>query len=453
MFLSRLYAGFFIIESAPMLLYVQHITSRLQYIIDFIGKELFNEPIAITTDKVKFMSHVGPKINYSGHEFSEEEFFICQTALLFETGIKEILIDSFELNYTKVFFQTYGDFPFDIFAASFYLISRYEEYLPYSKDVFGRYAYTNSLAWKEGFLQIPIINFWLLEFKKSLQKKFSKIIFRHRSFRFIPTYDIDIAYSYLHKGWKRNMGGLAKSIVNGQWAMARERIAVLRRKKNDPFDAYEWLDSLHLYCRVKPYYFFLVAKEQKEHDRNIAPNDHAMQDLIQYHASGNFVGIHPSWQSGDETGLLKEEIEWLEYIAERKIEHSRQHYIRLTLPETYRRLLKAGIKKDFSMGFGSLNGFRASVASSFYWYDLEKEEQTVLQVYPFCFMDANSFFEQKLTPQQAMEELLYYYRMIKKVNGLMITIWHNNFLGTDRQFEGWKQVYEVFLKEEVYWDT
>ncbi len=67
-------------------------------------------------------------------------------------------------------------------------------------------------------------------------------------------------------------------------------------------------------------------------------------------------------------------------------------------------------------------------------------------------MDANAFYEQKLTVQQAMEELLHYYRLIKKVNGLMITIWHNTFLGTDREFAGWKQVYEVFLKEEVYWD-
>ena len=27
----------------------------------------------------------------------------------------------------------------------------------------------------------------------------------------------------------------------------------------DPFDVYEWLDSLHLYCRMRPYYFILAA--------------------------------------------------------------------------------------------------------------------------------------------------------------------------------------------------
>jgi hypothetical protein len=29
------------------------------------------------------------------------------------------------------------------------------------------------------------------------------------------------------------------------------------------------------------------------------------------------VGIHPSWQSGDDPRLLKEEKEWLEVVAEK----------------------------------------------------------------------------------------------------------------------------------------
>jgi len=435
-----------------MLLYSSHITPRLRYIIDFISKELFDEPIVIIDDKEKFINDNNPKLNYSDNEFSDNEFYIKPVSLLFENDIKKQPINCFELNYHKAFFQTSGDFHLDIFAASFYLLSRYEEYLPHEKDEYNRYAYTNSLAHKENFLNQPLINIWLQEFKQALKKKFPDLIFRRSFFQFMPTYDIDVAYSYLHKGWWRNAGGLLRSIGTGEWKNAKERINVLQKKRRDPYDAYEWLDSLHLYCRLKPYYFFLVAKEQKGYDKNISPTENGLQDLIQYHAAGYTVGIHPSWQSNDDEKLLKEEIEWLEYIADKKIVHSRQHYIKLTLPETYGRLINAGIEKDFSMGYGSINGFRASVASSFFWYDLEKEKQTTLQILPFCFMDANSFYEQKFTAQQAMTELLNYYNAIKKVNGLMITIWHNHFLGTDPMFAGWKEVYEVFLKEEVYWD-
>ncbi|MBS1916298.1 MAG: polysaccharide deacetylase family protein [Bacteroidetes bacterium] len=435
-----------------MLLYSNHTTNRLQYIVEFFSRQLFDEPIVIINNKSDFINSAEAKLNYSAEAFSEDEFFIHATSLLFENEIRQQHIDCFELNYHKAFFQTDGDFHFDVFAASFYLLSRYEEYLPHEKDEYGRYAHTNSLAYKEGFLQAPLINIWIQELKKALRKKFPTLVFRHTAFQFIPTYDIDIAYSYLNKGFLRSAGGLARSVFQGKWNDANERVKVLWKKKPDPYDAYEWLDSLHLYCRIKPYYFFLVAKEQKLYDKNIDPQNEALQDLIKYHASGYTIGIHPSWQSGDDESLLKEEKEWLEYIADKKIINSRQHYIRMNLPDTYRKLIRAGIENDFSMGYGSINGFRASAASSFYWYDLEKEQQTSLKIFPFCFMDANSFYEQKLTAQQAMDELLSYYHAIKKVNGLMTTIWHNQFVGTDKLFAGWREVYEVFLKEEVYWD-
>jgi hypothetical protein len=435
-----------------MLLYIPHITSRLHYIVDFISKELFDEPVMITSDKEVFVLSPLPKLNYSDKEIAETEFFIRNTSLLFETGIDNQHIECFDLNYHKAFFETKGDLPFDIFAAAFYLLSRYEEYLPHRKDEFGRYAHTESLAYREGFLDMPLINIWLVEFKKALSAKFPELIFRYPSFKFIPTYDIDIAYSYLHKGWLRNTGGLLRSIGKSDWSGVKERLDVLRGRRQDPYDAYEWLDALHLYCRMRPYYFFLVARKRKGVDRNISPYSAAMQDLMRYHSIGSRIGLHPSWQSGDDHSLLKEEIECMEYVTDNKVDRSRQHYIRFTLPQTYRRLMDLTIEQDFSMGYGSINGFRASVASSFYWYDLENERATSLRLFPFCFMDANAFYEQQYTASQARNELMHYYHIIRKVNGLMVTIWHNSFLGSDPQFAGWKEVYEVFLKEEVYWD-
>ena len=134
-------------------------------------------------------------------------------------------------------------------------------------------------------------------------------------------------------------------------------------------------------------------------------------------------------------------------FAHRKSSPSRQHYLRFELPETFRRLIKNNIQFDFSMGYGSINGFRASAASPFYWYDLEKENQTELMLFPFCYMEANSFYEQKYTAQQALDEMRHYYNTIKSVNGTFITIWHNQFLGSDKLYEGWKEVYEQFIKE------
>jgi hypothetical protein len=435
-----------------MLFYSDHKNPRLVYILDLISDEIFIEPFIQTSDKSAFISYTGTKLNYSAERLSENEFFIQPQGLLFETGIREQMISRFDFSGKPAFFQTTGDFPFDIFAAAFYLISRYEEYLLFQPDKYNRFPHQASLAYKEKFLDFPLINYWLEDFKKVMLRKFPELVFRLKDFKFIPSYDIDIAYSYKYKGLKRNLGGFCRSFIKGQWSYLLDRWDVLFNKKKDPFDSYEWLDSLHLYCRTRAYYFFLMAKKQTGVDKNISPDKPEMQSLIAYHAGGYTVGIHPSWQSGDEEAVLMDEVDTLSKIIESPVKYSRQHYIRMELPRTYQKLIDAGIEKDFSMGYGSANGFRASIASSFFWYDLKAEKKTKLMLFPFCFMDSTSFYENRVNPKTAFEELMAYYRKIKQINGLMITIWHNHFFGTDPLFAGWKEVYEVFLKDEIYWD-
>ena len=430
-----------------MIVYTNKITPRLQYVTDFIGKEIIGEPFQLTTDNFYFNDYTGPKINYSDAKINNEELMINNCSLLFEDSIKEQNFFCFEVNGFKAFFKAEGDYPFDIFAATFYLLSRYEEYLPHQKDMYGRYSHENALAYKEGFLNIPLVNIWIEDFKKALKKKFPTLNFQPSTFSFQPTYDIDEAFAFKNKELSKIAVGLARSLVNGEWSIANERLKVLRGKANDPYDAFEWMDKLHKKNNLKPLYFFHVAVEKGKYDKNIPPSHPVMQQLIKQHAEKYSIGIHPSWASGDDESLFKKEIKVLESAAGKKITSSRQHYIRFTLPHTFRRLIAAGITNDHSMGYGSINGFRASVSSSFYWYDIKKEQQTNLLLHPFCFMEANSFFEQKYLPQRAYEEMMHYYNAVKDVNGTLITIWHNNFLGTYPLFSGWKDVYEEFVQQ------
>lgn len=432
-----------------MLLYTKYITPRLQYISDFIGKQLLGEAFIITAEKEKLREKNIPFINYSEESFSETDFRIEPHSLLFQNDIRSLPVNCFVNNNYKAFFENKGDFPFDIFAASFYLLSRYEEYLPHKKDMYGRYAHENSLSFREGFLHLPLINFWISDFRKQLKLKFPEYAFPEPQPQppFIATYDIDQAYSYRNKSFFKNLNGFFRSLVKGDLTGIKERWNVLNRKAKDPFDTYQRIDQLNNKYNLKTLYFFIVAKKNGRYDKNISPSKKEMRNIIRHHADQYPVGIHPSWQSGDDASLIEKEKNVLEEISGKKIDDSRQHYIRFTLPQTFRHLIKAGIKNDFSMGYGSINGFRASVASSFYWFDLEKNEATQLLLHPFCYMDANSFYEQHYSPQQAYEEMAGYYKSVKEVNGTMISIWHNNFLGTDKFYAGWKEVYEQFIKE------
>lgn len=430
-----------------MILYATTITNRLRYIADFIGYGISGTSFILTENLQEYNNYSGFKLNYSHQVIEGTDLQIDPHTLLFENDIREQRITCLNVDHIKFFFATEGDFPFDIFAASFFLMSRYEEYLPYTKDFYGRYAHENSLAYKEDFLHIPLVNEWLLYFKKKLSGITSFQEANDANFTFLPTYDIDEAYSYRYKNLTRTFGGIAKTILKGSWNKVMERYRVLRGQLQDPFDSFEWLDALHHEFNIAPVYFFLVAEKAGKFDKNIPPHHPSMQQLIKRLAAKYPIGIHPSWQSGDDVSLLSKEKQFLSHHSNKTITFSRQHFIRMTLPATYRGLLEAGIQKDFSMGYGSINGFRASVATPFYWYDLEHELITNLLVYPFCYMEANSFYEQKFTPAQALNELRHYLNVVKNVNGTLITIWHNTFLGTAAEFEGWKETYVQFLKE------
>jgi len=451
-----------------LILYSQHITPRLQY----IAKTLLGDAIELTNNKEHFIQHSGAKINYSSETIDSKAFQVIPYGLLFEIEIKEQSIDCFEWNGLKAFFKTDGDIPFDIFAASFYLLSRYEEYLPHQKDEYGRYDYKNSIAYKENFLQLPLINLWLkrVEGKRLKVEAESDLTpytlnptpftLRPTPFTFIPTYDIDIAFAYLHQPFFINLFGFYRDLLTGNFENFAERSNVYSGWKKDPFDVYDWLDQLHEQHKLKPLYFFLLAEKRKGVDKNISPRKKAMLGLIKQIAAKNKIGIHPSWQSGDEkqkaegerqkaeeSSALKNEISILEKVTQRAITKSRQHYLRFTIPQTFRRLIAAGITDEYSLGYGTINGFRASYTLPFFWFDLEKNEITNLLLHSFCFMDATSIFEQKYSVEQTAEELQYYFDLVKSVNGEFISLFHNHFLTEQPQWMAWRKMYEDFLKK------
>lgn len=429
-----------------MIIYSHTSTPRLQYVVDFLS-EYYNTPIRLLFDEEKYSAHPDPhRINYSYHRLNDAEIWIHPHALLFESAIRLVKVECFEHRGYKVFFHAEGDTGFDLFAGIFYLLTRYEEYLPHQKDEYGRYAHQNSLAFREDFLHLPLVNIWLEDFRSLLVEKFSNLQLLTSNFRLQLTYDIDIAWSFQNKGFKRNAGALTKLFFTGQWRSMMQRIHVIRGKAQDPFDAYDWMDELHHKSHLQPLYFFLVAEQKGKLDKNIDVANPAFLALIKDTAAKYKIGLHPSWASGDHPALLKREKTRLEKTIDGRISASRQHYIRFHLPTTYRQLLSAEITNDYSMGYGSINGFRASAAASFYWYDLKAEIKSPLRVHPFCFMDANAFFEEKKSADDALRELMQYVEVIRSVGGQMITIWHNNFLGNDPLYEGWREAYERYVQ-------
>lgn len=429
-----------------MLIYSHSIQPRLKYILKFFAEQISGEEWQITTSKEDFTASTDVKINYSTEPIDTICLHVMPHTLLSEKNVRPQEISCSEIDGVKVFFQNNSETGFDIFSAAFYLLSRYEEYLPHEKDKYGRFSHENSLAFKEAFLKQPLVDIWIERFKFMIAQKFPRYQFKQKAFTFLPTYDIDMAWSYLHKGVLRNSFNLTKDLLALNFSALKERLNVLRGKEKDLFYTFDWLADLHKQYKLDPLYFFLVAEKLSEKDKNISPHHPAMQKLIADISGKYQTGLHPSWRSSSDETILKSEKKILESIIKKPVVASRQHYLKLSIPMTYRKLIAADIEADYTMGYSADNGFRASAASPFKWYDLEKDEETGLTIYPFCFMDVTSAFYKKQTPQETSFELQTFYNEVKKVNGLFSMLWHNSSFTNKNEFEGWQEMYKSFLK-------
>jgi len=426
-------------------IFTQKESTRLKYIIKYIFNDILGADFNFINNRAEFESSKFPKINYS-KERIEGCIEIVPSDLLFEKSILQKKIQVGEWETLKVFFETSqeADIPFDIFAASFYLLSRYEEYLPFSADQHGRFEANQSLAGKNGFLYDPIVDQWICKLSKLLKEKFPKFETCTREFKYIPTIDVDNAYAYLYKGTVRTIGATMRDLFKLDFNENVKRFHTLKGEK-DPFDTYGYLDSLHKQYGVEPLWFFLVGN-YNTYDKNLPLDNESFQDLIKEISDKAEVGIHPSYESNKNFEQLKREFDYLSGISKKPITRSRQHFLKLLFNETYQNLIKLGIKEDYTLGYGSDVGFRAGTCTPFNFYDLYNEKETDLKIFPFQIMDVTLNEYLKLNVEEAIEKIRCIIQKVKEVNGTFISLWHNESLSDHGHWKGWEPVYEKMLE-------
>ena len=429
-----------------ILVYTHKITPRVRYIFKHILTRTLLIPVDFTSKVEEFVAFNGPKMSYTKTPLGNE-FFVKSNSLLFEQGVNDMEISVQKWDEIPCFFKagTKSTIPFDIFAASFYLITRYEEYLPHVKDVHGRYTAEQSLAYKHHFLEKPVVDIWAYKLLEALKEKFPDYEYKTREYQFISTVDIDNAYAYKYKSLVRSVGGFLNDLVYFKIFNIWNRFAVTFNIKKDPFDTFQRILKVRKEQDVKTIFFFLIG-DYTTFDTNVSTSKRKYRLLIKEMVDYAKVGLHPSYFTMNNAPLLKKEKLRLEEIINSPIQRSRQHYLRFSLPETYQNLIDLEVAEDYSMGYASNVGFRASTCTPFYFYDLDFEIQTPLKVFPFALMDTTLNDYMKLTPKQSLGRIRDLKNEVKAVNGMFITLFHNESLSDYLRWKGWKRLYESMIK-------
>lgn len=429
-----------------LLVYTHKITPRLTYIFKHFFVRILQIPVTFTTTVDEFVAHSGLKMTYSRAPLGSE-FFVRSNELLFEQGINDIEINVIDWNEIPCFFPAgeQSSIPFDIFAAGFYLISRYEEYLPHVQDEHERFPADESIAYKNGFLEKPVIDIWAYKFLEALKEKFPDFEYKNRNFKQISTVDVDAAFAYKHRGIVRNIGGIINDILHFRFKNLWNRILTLLKFKPDPFDTFDRLIRLKKSRDIETKFFFAVG-DYTTFDKNISYRNSKFQSLIKSVSDYAEIGIHPSYFTLSDAEKTKKEKTRLENITNTPITFSRQHYLRLKIPETYQNLIDLDIVEDYTMGYAKFPGFRASTCTPFYFYDLDFEIQTPLKIIPFAFMDTTLKDYMNLSSEESLVKIMELKQSVNQVNGTFVSLIHNETLSGINGWEGWRDVYNKLIQ-------
>ena len=426
-------------------IFTHKVTSRVKYAFNLIFKDVLKVDYKLISSRDEFTKLEGIKIAYTVNPI-EGVFFIQSKNLLFESGINDQEIKTIPFDRTKAFFGSGSRsmFPFDIFAASFYLASRYEEYLPHKRDIYDRFDAEQSLAYNEDFIHQPVINIWAIKFSEALKDIFPVYEPVKSEYKFITTIDVDNAYAYLEKGFVRTLMGYGKSLLTFNFNDALARTKTLVGFQEDPYDTFEYQKGLVLDQKLTFIYFFLLG-DYGRNDKNISISSKKFQSLIKSISDHSKIGIHPSFASNDNYKKLEKEVGRLSKVINREIWRSRQHFLKLRLPDTYRNLIELDITDDFTMGYASHYGFRAGLCTPFYFYDLDLELETLLKIHPFAIMEGTLKYYLKIGPKQAMPHYKRLIDEVRMVNGEFISLWHNDSLNNSELWKGWRAIFEEMI--------
>ena len=422
-------------------------STRIDFIFNQLFKEILGCKFTITDNEKKYLDSSYPAICYAKN-YNGKGIHIVPHGLLFEEGVRHIEPEISYWEDLPVFFQTQGkEIPFDIFSASFYIISRYEEYLEKERDKHGRYPAEKSLAFRYGFLDQPIVDQWAMQLLKILQNKFPELVFKAPHFRFIPTIDVDNVFAFRHKGPFINGYYLLKELLFGKFEKAKYRLAVILRLREDPFFNLQKIASLHQACGTFPLFFFHCGCYGRRDKKTFLPSFKYMN--AKKEISRDFiVGLHPSYHATFSAMRLKIEHKIMEECTfDGTVFHSRFHYLRFHIPESFRMLLREKIYHDWSMGYSTHTGFRAGTSFPFNFYNLNKDKIYRLIIHPFAVMDKTLKIDMNLNEEEAKQYVLNLAQRVKAVNGVFVTIFHNENLTDAFSWRGWRKMYYSLLKE------
>ncbi|RDC57054.1 hypothetical protein DU508_07620 [Pedobacter chinensis] len=415
-----------------LIIFSSILTPRIKYIFNFIFKDILKAEVEFTGNVQHFLQSDQVKISYGEQPLADEIFF-KSTSILFSNKVDELNIRTTLFGeYQAPFPVQNSPFPFDVFAASFFMISRYEEYL-HQKRTNEDFKANKSYQYKWKILERPIIDEWAFLIKNIIRKKHPNFKFHDKLFVNQPSINFTITPN-IPSGILNRTKFLFNAVLNKEnryLSTKFDRLTGLGIKNETVLTD---LGKTFERRKTNPIFFINFPK---------VPNDYISVNGVSRVLTNKSVGLlRPCASDKEKINEIKEGLFMLKKILPEQVNLSSQQLEVLKFPICYLNLLNSGITSDYSMGYPEISGFRAGTCTPFNWYDLQLEKVTPLLVKSYCINDS---VLQYMGLETINKSVKHYVDSVKFVNGQFLSNWQLRSLSDNLKYKKLKTAFNEMI--------
>ena len=332
----------------------------------------------------------------------------------------------------------------DIFASIFFMLTRWEEYVNKNRDKHDRFPATESLAYKNGFLDRPIVNEYIEMLKNMLLELGLIQKLKTRNYQLFVSCDVDQPYDCTVENIQNHArvgaGDILKRKSIKEFAK-RVRRYIFNKFGNYRYDenyTFPWCMDICEKAGTKAAFYFIPTSIEKQNGC-YELQDKKIQNLIKYIDSrGHEIGVHGSYQTYKDKEKAKLQKNMLDDTfnsldISQKIVGNRQHYLRWDSSITPYVLEYAGFIYDTTGSYADRPGFRYGVCYKFSMFDILSRKKLSIKQRPLIVMECTiidkvymglGYSEEALKTMKDLKEKCF------KYNGNFSLLWHNSHFKT-----------------------
>lgn len=423
-----------------LLVHVEHPSARSTYVIRHVFERMLDLSLRFSAGMEEFRSATGPRLSY-GVLPTEGAVHVPWTG-----AIDALPKDDPEVgdhDGLPALFGTANDQ--DLFADIFFLLSLVDEMRCTARDAHDRVPSAAMFTVRNNLADHPWVDAMVLRMGRRLERLWPNEIQIRRHYSSVATVDMDNVLRYAGRPFHRALGASVKDLVNGSISSVVERWQVRSGSRPDPYvKVVELLEAQR--ADLQRAILFFLMRGEGAFDHAADPRHSGTKALIKRAMRSCEIGIHPSYGTYKAHALQTEEQALLQQTIGKRVELSRQHFLRWLLPDTLRFLRDSLFTEDHTLGFSDRIGFRASTCTPFPWYDLEKEEETTLMLHPFSAMDSALIEKMGQGPDQVVRSMNAMSEAVRTVKGTFVSVWHDRYLSGHREFAPWPEVFKQVVQ-------